>query len=60
MANSIGPSDDFVGAGQSAVWNRQGTLMAQLDAMNEGLLIYDAVSGKVVTLIDGTISDSIK
>jgi hypothetical protein len=34
--------------------------MAQLDAMNEGLLIYDAVSGKVVTLIDGTISDSIK
>jgi predicted amidohydrolase len=65
MANSIGPSDDFVGAGHSAVWNLQGTLMAQLDAMNEGhgghegLLIYDTVSGKFVTLTDGAISDSI-
>jgi predicted amidohydrolase len=64
MANSIGPSDDFVGAGRSAVWNRQGTLMAQLDAMNEGhaehegLLIYDTVSGEIVTLIDSAISDA--
>jgi predicted amidohydrolase len=30
MVNNIGPADDFVGAGCSASWNKQGELVAQL------------------------------
>ena len=41
MVNNIGPSDNFVGAGQSAIWNRQGALIGQLDDEHEGLLIID-------------------
>lgn len=31
MVNNVGPADDFVGAGNSATWNKQGELTAQLD-----------------------------
>jgi predicted amidohydrolase len=41
MSNSVGPSDDFVGAGKTAAWNEKGQLVAQLDDSHEGLLIYD-------------------
>ncbi|MGH1433606.1 MAG: carbon-nitrogen hydrolase family protein [Lewinella sp.] len=37
MVNNVGPADDFVGAGSSAVWNKQGELILQLD-QEEGLL----------------------
>ena len=59
MANCIGPSDDFVGDGHTAVWDRHGARVAQLDGIKEGLLIYDTVSGEVVTLTDLPISDDI-
>ncbi|WP_339793727.1 MAG: carbon-nitrogen hydrolase family protein [Imperialibacter sp.] len=42
MANSVGPSDDFVGAGGSAIWDSKGKLVRQLDSDCEGLLIVDA------------------
>ncbi|QTN38690.1 carbon-nitrogen hydrolase family protein [Cryomorphaceae bacterium] len=42
MANCIGPMADFIGAGQSAYWNAQGELQAQLSAEEEGLLIVEA------------------
>lgn len=41
MSNAIGYCDNFLSAGQSAVWNKNGKLMAQLDHKNQGLLIYD-------------------
>ncbi len=41
MVNNIGPSDNFIGAGQSAMWNRQGDLIGQLDDQHEGLLLID-------------------
>jgi predicted amidohydrolase len=41
MANCIGPCDDFVGAGQSSVWNREGKLVGQLDDKREGILVFD-------------------
>lgn len=41
MANCIGPSDDFIGAGLSAVWNKEGQLIKQLGRDVEGLLVLD-------------------
>lgn len=41
FANALGPSDDFVSAGQSAVWDASGVLVASLDGEREGLLTYD-------------------
>lgn len=46
MANNVGPSDDFVGGGKTAVWSREGALLAQLDATSEGFIIYDWVAGE--------------
>ena len=43
MVNSIGPCDDFIGAGQSAVWNAQGQLLGQLDDTRDGLLLFDSL-----------------
>jgi predicted amidohydrolase len=45
MANSVGPSDDFVSAGQSAVWNASGELLASMDDTSEGLVTFDASMG---------------
>ena len=47
MVNSIGPSDNFIGAGQSAIWNRQGRLVGQLDHHDEGLLVLDLETQEV-------------
>jgi len=41
MSNCVGHCDNFMSVGQSAVWNKIGELMEQLDANNQGLLIYD-------------------
>lgn len=46
MANSVGPCDDFVAAGQSAAWNREGELMASLGATGEGIVLFDTVTGE--------------
>ncbi len=44
FANALGPSDDFISAGQSAVWDASGNLVAALDGEREGLLTYDISS----------------
>ena len=44
MANCIGPCDNYISVGQSAVWNKQGQIIGELDDKNQGLLIYDAVN----------------
>lgn len=45
MANSIGPSDNFIACGKSAVWNNQGELVTTLGETEEELLIYSTESG---------------
>jgi predicted amidohydrolase len=52
MANSIGPCDDFVGAGQSGAWNRSGELVANMDAESEGLVVFDTTTqeGSVIVV----------
>jgi len=49
MVNCIGFCDNFESVGQTAVWNQQGMLMRQLDAQDEGLLIWDTATQ--ITLI---------
>jgi predicted amidohydrolase len=41
MANCIGKCDNFESAGNSAIWNKQGILIGQLDDEHEGVLIFD-------------------
>lgn len=41
LCNSIGYCDNFESAGQTAVWDENGSLLAQLDSQNEGILCYD-------------------
>ncbi|WP_347175554.1 GNAT family N-acetyltransferase [Polaribacter sp. SLMDC-22] len=41
MSNSVGYCDNFLSVGQSAIWNKKGELIEQLDSENEGILIYD-------------------
>ncbi|WP_407309963.1 carbon-nitrogen hydrolase family protein [Pseudomonas sp. nanlin1] len=45
MANCIGPADNFVGAGQSGVWNPKGERLCSADADREVLLAYDLQTG---------------
>lgn len=51
LSNNIGPSDDFVGAGQSAVWRKDGQLLAQLGLDEEGILIFDIETLHVETVV---------
>jgi predicted amidohydrolase len=47
MANSVGPCDNFVSAGRSAVWNREGKLVKQFDDSSEGFLILDTATENI-------------
>lgn len=48
MSNSIGFCDNFMSAGQSAVWNSKGNLKAQLNADTEGIIIFDTETEDVI------------
>lgn len=48
MVNSIGASDNFIGAGGSGIWTPQGDLIGHLDDDHEGLLMVD-LETQVVT-----------
>jgi len=52
MANCLGPSDDFVAVGKSAIWNARGEIAAQLDGEHEGLALVDTVTREVVLRYD--------
>ena len=41
MSNSVGFCDNFMSVGRSAIWNKNGELIEQLDDKNQGILIYD-------------------
>lgn len=44
ISNCIGPCDNFISVGQSAVWNKQGQIIGVLNEKNQGLLIFDTVN----------------
>ncbi len=50
MANCLGPCDNFVGAGQSAIWSSTGALAGQLDDAREGILLIDTGTQAVTEL----------
>ncbi|MCC7502374.1 MAG: carbon-nitrogen hydrolase family protein [Flavobacteriales bacterium] len=47
LCNSIGPCDNFASGGRSAVWTHEGILAGQLAPHEEGILVYDTVTGEV-------------
>lgn len=51
MSNCIGECDNFVSAGFSSVWNKEGKLMAQFDDQQEGIIIFNTETEKVTTQI---------
>jgi predicted amidohydrolase len=48
VANCIGHCDDFECGGGSAVWNKEGELLAQLGEKEEGLILLDSETGEVL------------
>lgn len=46
LCNSVGESDGFTCGGQSACWDTKGRLLAQLNAQDEGLLLFNTGSGE--------------
>lgn len=46
MSNCIGDCDNFKSVGQSAIWNKNGELLDQLDPRTQGLLIYNTQTQK--------------
>lgn len=50
MSNCIGYCDNFESAGQSAVWNKSGVVIAQLSGDSEGLLMYNTETDAAVTI----------
>lgn len=51
MANSIGECDDFISAGKSSIWNKNGELTGQLNGLNEGILMVDTVTEETLEWI---------
>lgn len=49
MSNSIGPSDNFLSAGKTSIWNDKGLLVGQLNDVDEGILIIDIDSQQIVS-----------
>ena len=41
MVNNVGYCDNFKSMGQSAVWDKKGNLMKQLDDRSEGMIVVD-------------------
>jgi len=48
MSNCIGPCGGFEGAGNSSIWNSQGFLVGQLNGTNEGIMIIDTDTQKII------------
>jgi predicted amidohydrolase len=47
MANCVGPCDDFVAVGQSAVWSSRGELLTKLDSEHEGIALFDTLTREI-------------
>lgn len=46
MSNCIGECDNFISAGFSSVWNKEGELVLQFDSQEEGLIIFNTETEK--------------
>ncbi len=46
MSNAVGHCHNFESAGQSSVWDKDGTMRGQLDGTNEGMLIFDTETNR--------------
>lgn len=51
LSNSIGYCDNFLSAGQSAVWNQNGDLIKKLESDKEGLLVFDTANAVCLTVM---------
>lgn len=51
MSNCIGECDNFISAGFSSVWNKEGKLVLQLDNQEEGLIVFNIETEKVTKQI---------
>jgi len=49
MANCVGLADGQICAGRTAVWNSHGDLVGQLDDTEEGIILFDTDTQKLVT-----------
>lgn len=50
MSNAVGHADNFICAGQSAIWDSEGRLLIQANATQEALLILDTETDKVTII----------
>ena len=50
MSNCIGQSGGYECAGNSAIWSKDGSVLAQLDGANEGVLIIDTETQLAVSI----------
>ena len=48
MSNCVGFCDNFLSVGRSAVWTKDGELLAQLDDKMEGILLFDTETEEIV------------
>jgi predicted amidohydrolase len=48
VSNALGHCDNFFSAGQSAIWNEKGQVLAKLGSEKEGLLLWDTETNSVV------------
>jgi predicted amidohydrolase len=48
VSNCVGHCDNFDCGGRSAVWNREGALLGQLDEVEEGVLGLDTETGEMI------------
>jgi predicted amidohydrolase len=48
MSNCVGHCDNFESIGNTAVWNKQGNMLAQLDNTQEGILVFDTETEEVI------------
>ncbi len=51
LSNSVGPCDNYISAGRSAVWTKRGELAGSLDAVSEGIIIFDTDTEEVSKVI---------
>ena len=47
MVNCIGPCDEMICGGKTAVWNNKGELLGQLNDTTEGILLFDTATQEV-------------
>lgn len=51
MSNCIGECDNFISAGFSSVWNKEGELILQFDHQEEGIIVFNTETEKVTKQI---------